>query len=392
MKTRLLLFMLICLITGAFVNASLEVKSIDFELSDLGEETFTSSGTYDHKVKPGREFTMNVKVCNEFDKDANNSHIEEIDFRVVIEDIDDSSDYEADDIREFDLRGDRCEDVKIEFDDGNRIPVEFEDDASFNVYVDGAGVLENGTTIVLDSFNFTLEGELQDKDVGLTRVRLDEPRLSCDKTNEVYFTVHNWGKEDIDEAEVLVYSKQLEIEAKKTFSLKEGTGSNSRRSDKIEFNIPEQNWRDGDYKIEVTPRTGPTPSTNENDNTVDLIVTLSGCDNLRKEVEKQKEKDNEEVEELEEKTQDLEKEKNELEEEKEKLEEAKKELEEQLSQLQEEQAEKEVEEANELSFNISELEQLEQSSESTNYVPFFIAGLFIVLLALIVLVYLMFKD
>ncbi len=217
----------------------LVIDNVDAVVDGYDEGTISSGDNI--KVNPGSNLTFNVKIKNDYST-SSKIYIKEIVLTVTIKDIDNGDDL-VEETNEFNLRYDSSTVKTLNF----HIPLKvYEGDytVTFNV----TGKDDNGNSEE-DHESSTVEVEKQDHDVRLIGYSIFPDSVSCDRQIFINGEVMNLGRNDEDDAALVIESKPLSIEKRESFSLEQDPFSdrNSRSFD-YSFQVPDD-VKSGNYSI-----------------------------------------------------------------------------------------------------------------------------------------------
>ena len=216
MKKLALLFMFVCLATGlaAFVNAQndtkLDIKQVTVWVD--GDKDTVSDGGNVNNAKPGSSIKIEVEVENLYTD--RNDEIDNIEFELTGESLDEDEDEWEDDSEIDELKGDRRDDVTFT----HELPFDVED-GEHSITITVSGDCANSSDICDDDIEFTLEVEKEKHELLISSAALDPQVLACEGSSSLAVSIYNIGREDEDEVILEVKNNDLGISFKEEFSL-----------------------------------------------------------------------------------------------------------------------------------------------------------------------------
>ncbi len=217
----------------------LVIDNVDALVDGYDEGTISSGDNI--KVSPGSNLTFNIKIKNDYST-SSRIYIKDIVLTVTIKDIDNGDDL-VEETNEFNLRYDSSTIKTLNF----HIPMKvYEGDYSVTFNVTGRD--DNGNSEE-DHESATVEVEKQDHDVRLIGYSIFPDSVSCDRQVFINGEVMNLGRNDEDDAALIIESKPLSIEKRESFSLEQDPFSdrNSKSFD-YSFQVPDD-VKSGNYTI-----------------------------------------------------------------------------------------------------------------------------------------------
>lgn len=198
---KLIIFMLVfaVLLSSISLASGLEITEIDVNVDydeaytyrienrdriDSASVPASNNTKIGVDVLPGSNVTFTVRVENTFS--GEDPAIRGVFTRIVIEEIDDGADLEADSL-DFDLEpgDDMREDVKFS------IPLDV-DEGTYNVVMEAEGDGKNGTSYATE-LNLKLEVKKQSHDIRITRADLSPSFVDCNRKAQITADVTNVG-------------------------------------------------------------------------------------------------------------------------------------------------------------------------------------------------------
>lgn len=195
----------------------LRIDEVVMTVAGKRDRIKNSGDDFDDEIKPGQDFTVEIEICNDYDKDSD-VDIDSIDVIAVIANIDDGSDLDDDETTDFRIAPDECRTQEIEFDQ-DYIPYDAEE-GKYKLEIEVSG---------RDDFDYDQEAKFTvDLDVDRERHELLLKKFSaspkvvqaCFGNSVVGLTarVFNIGDND-EEGYVRFYSDQLNFEQERSFEV-----------------------------------------------------------------------------------------------------------------------------------------------------------------------------
>ena len=217
----------------------LVINNIDAIVDGYDEGTISSGENV--KVSPGSNLTFNVEVKNDYSL-ASRIYIKDIVLTVVIHDID-NGDNLVEETNEFNLRYDSSTTKAVHF----HVPMKvYEGDYTVEFNISGKD--DNGNAEE-DGESATVAVEKQDHDVRLTGYSIFPSTISCDRQVFINGEMVDLGRNNEDDAVLVIESNPLSIQKRESFGLEQDPSSdrNSKSFD-YSFQVP-NDVKSGNYSI-----------------------------------------------------------------------------------------------------------------------------------------------
>ncbi|MBT3408731.1 hypothetical protein HN415_08705, partial [Candidatus Woesearchaeota archaeon] len=195
----------------------LRIDRVKVIVNDKSDRIRNSGERYSKDIKPGQDFSVEIKVCNDYDSNSD-INIEDIAISAIIKDIDDGSDLDDDEKSDFTLSEDECEVRSVKF-DKDHIPYDAED-KTFNMFINIEG-RDDLDYFQEDNFTVKLKVDRKNHDL-LFKKFLVTPTVvqNCfdNKAISLSALIFNIGDND-ENGHVRFYSEQFNFESIKDFDI-----------------------------------------------------------------------------------------------------------------------------------------------------------------------------
>ncbi|MBD3259376.1 PKD domain-containing protein [Candidatus Woesearchaeota archaeon] len=198
---------------GILDDGMLRINDIEINNDNVRVDTYGRDTVDD--IEPDQRVDIEIEVENIF-PDRHDPDIEGIDVEVTISEIDGGDDLNFDNDRRFDLEPGEDETVRLDF----RVPYEVEDGEKYEVMIEIDGTDDNGTVHRAQARAY-IEVEKEDHFVKITELHITPSIVSCTRTADLRLEVTNFGKDDEDDAKVVVSNEDLGIKEEFEFDLDE---------------------------------------------------------------------------------------------------------------------------------------------------------------------------
>ena len=259
------------------------ITDVDVKVGSKTDKNLEDGDDISDEAAPGDTVQFSIEVANNFTRD-DDIEIEDITITVTIEGIDDDDDLEEE-TREFDIKEDRDEKKKLEFE----IPLEVDED-TFDVLIEVEGdTRDNGSQEA--RMELTLEVQKENNEIRFLRNSLTPSEIKCSRTVQLSVGVINTGANNEEDVTLEISNVELGVNFREMFDLSDDPfDEDSKFRKTFTFNVP------GDvpasiysFLSKVTFDDGKEIETD----TADLVV--GECEALKVEEEPEEEEEEEEV-------------------------------------------------------------------------------------------------
>lgn len=228
---------------GDGCNETIKIRISGVEVDVDGKRQPVEDGIKIRKeAKPGSTVKFDVEVENLFTEEEDVG-IDDVEFTVTIESVDDSDDLEED-AAIGEIKPERKKSRSVEF----GIPLEVEED-EFDVTILAEGEDKNGNHHEAE-WESILEIKKEKHKIGLTETVIDPEEMQCGGAFNLHIKILNIGSSDEENLVCRIENQDLDISVKEMFNLDESPAENSKFTKSYRLAAP-KNIEPGIYPISI---------------------------------------------------------------------------------------------------------------------------------------------
>ncbi|MBI2134512.1 lamin tail domain-containing protein [Candidatus Woesearchaeota archaeon] len=223
-------------------GARLRITDLDIKVGSKSDKNVQNNSRIKKEAAPGDKISFDLEIKNFFTNDED-LEIEDIDVQITIEDIDDGDDLDGD-ASEFDLKAQKDDNVKIDFE----VPLEVDED-TFDVLIEVEGRDENGTNHEI-RWELQLDVEKENHEIRVLRATATPSEIKCQRTVSINTEIINTGADDEDDVTLEISSPELGINSV-TNAIELDSGTDDNRFTKTATASISNDLLSGIYPIKV---------------------------------------------------------------------------------------------------------------------------------------------